>query len=130
MPPVDEPRRARYAGLVAASAFALVWTALARREPTTTYHLAPLVVAASWGVARRWSARRRGTRREGLVAAVGGAAVAAVTLVELDVAGALRGPTIWGGGAAVGESVALLLLGALLGFRAVTRRRPGLLFAA
>ena len=37
----------RHAGLLTASAVALAWMALARRQPDTTYHVAPIIVAAS-----------------------------------------------------------------------------------
>lgn len=120
----------RRAGLLAASTTALAWTALALRQPETTYHFAPMIVAASWGAARRWVDAGPGRRASGLATAGGGGAIAVVTAAELAWLGALEGPTLWGTGGALVEAVAFAAIGAAIGYRFVTRRRPGLLFAA
>lgn len=120
----------RHAGLLAASAVALAWVPLARRHPDTTYHFAPIIVAASWGAARRWVAAGPGTRTAGLAAACGGATIALTTTAELAWVGALEGPTLWGTSSALVETIAFAAVGAALGFRFVTRRGPGLLFPA
>lgn len=120
----------RHAGLLAASAVALVWVALALRQPDTTYHFAPIIVAASWGAARRWVDASPGSRTAGLTAAGGGGAIALITAAELAWLGALDGPTLWGTSGALAETLAFAAAGAALGYRFVTRRRPGFLFAA
>jgi len=120
----------RHAGLLATSAVALAWMALALRQPDTTYHFAPVIVAASWGAARRWVAAGSGSHAAGLAAAAGGGAIAVITAAELAWFGALEGPTLWGSAGALVETVAFAAVGAALGYRFVTRRRPGLLFAA
>lgn len=120
----------RHAGPLAASAVALAWTALARRQPDTTYHFAPILVAASWGATCRWVAAGPATRPAGLATAGGGGAIALIATAELARVGAFKGPTLWGTSSALVETVAFAVVGAALGFRFVTRRRPGLLFAA
>lgn len=119
---------ARHAGLLTSAALAVVWLLLARIHPETTYHLAPLLVAASWGGARRWVDRAPAPPRRGLAAAAGGGTVGLVTTVELAWINALEGPVLWGSGSALTETLVLLVLGAALGFRFVTRPRGGLLF--
>lgn len=120
----------RHAGLLTAAVIALAWVLLALSRPDTTYHLAPVLVAASWGAARRWSSGGPRTRSDGLKAAGGGLAMALVTTAEQWWMGALDGPTIWGSRGPVPETVALAVLGAALGYRFVTRHRPGFLFPA
>ncbi len=71
-----------------------------------------------------------GTRTAGFAAAGGGATIARITTVELAWVGALDGPTLWGTSGAIVEAIAFAAVGAALGFRFVTRRRPGFLFAA
>lgn len=120
----------RHAGLLAASTVALVWVTLALRQPDTTYHFAPILVAASWGGARRWVDASSSARAVGLAAAGGGTLVAVITAAELAWLGALDGPTLWGPDGALVETLAFAVAGAALGYRFVTRRRPGFLFAA
>jgi uncharacterized membrane protein YhhN len=52
-----EPTSPRWQPVVAALGFALLWVLLAARNPTTTYHLAPLLMAAAAPVTRRWLTR-------------------------------------------------------------------------
>ena len=120
----------RHAGLLATSAVALAWMALARRQPDTTYHFTPVIVASAWGAAGRWVSAGPGSRTAGLAAAGGGGAIAVITAAELAWLGALEGPTLWGTAGALVETLAFATVGAALGYRFVTRRRPGLLFAA
>lgn len=115
----------RHAGLLTSSALALVWLVLARENPTSTYHFAPIIVAASWGGARRWVDGASGSAREGLAAAAGGMAVAAITGGELAWVSALEGPTLWGSGTASTEVWLFVALGGVIGFLLVTWHRPG-----
>lgn len=120
----------RHAGLLAASTVALLWVARALRQPDTTYHFGPIIVAASWGAARRWVDASPGARAVGLAAAGGGGTIASITAAELAWLGALEGPTMWGPDGVLIETLAFAAAGAALGYRFVTRRRPGYLFAA
>ncbi len=117
----------RHAGLLTSSALALVWLVLARENPTNTYHFAPIVVAASWGLARRWAEGEPGTPRQGLASAGGGIVIAAITGAELAYVNALEGPTLWGSGTASAEVWLFVVLGGALGYWLVTKRRAGLL---
>lgn len=119
----------RRAGPLLAGGLALVWTAMALRRPDATFHLAPLLVAASWGAAQRATTGAAARRRTGVIAALGGAGVAGLATAALGWSGALSGPTLWHDQGALGETVLATAVGAALGFRFVTRRRPGLLFS-
>ncbi|GAA2502644.1 glutaredoxin domain-containing protein [Terrabacter carboxydivorans] len=74
---------------------ALLWLGLALWRPTTTWHLAPVLVAGAlpWFVISNLSSVRRKTRAVLLAAAAGGiaAALAATVMSGLDL---LRGPTL------------------------------------
>lgn len=102
-----------------------VWLLLAFRSQHVTYHLAPLLAAAAWPT---WL--RRTTR----VAAPAGAALAATGGLAITLAGAfvlavtssLSGPSLWHGSGAL-ESVAFATIGGAWGWRAATRKRPGVL---
>lgn len=118
---------ARHAGLLTSSALALVWLVLARENPTSTYHFAPIVVAASWGVARRWVDGARSSSGQGLVSAIGGMAVAGITGAELAIVGALDGPTLWGSGSASTEVGLFVVFGGLVGYWFATTKRAGAL---
>ena len=119
----------RGAGPLLAGALAIVWTTMALRRPDATFHLAPVLVAASWGAAQRGVTGAPASRPVGMSAALGGAAFAGLATAVLGWAGALSGPTLWHEQGALGETVLGIALGAALGLRFVTRRRPGLLFS-
>jgi len=104
--------RSGWAGAGWTVAVALVWVALALWQPTTTWHLAPLLLAAAWP----WVSGqdlRAGDRRAipGLIGAgVAGFAGSALTALGLSQAGLLRGPLVLGslgGESALGEAVIL-----------------------
>lgn len=119
----------RRAGPLLAGFLALVWMVMALRRPDATFHLAPTLVAASWGAAQRAVAGAPSERGAGVAAAVGGAAVAGLATGVLGWAGALSGPTLWHEQGALGETILAVALGAALGYRFVTRHRAGLLFS-
>lgn len=117
-----------HAPLLAAVTITAVWTVLALRHPTLTYHLAPLFAAAAWpGVAR--ATRGRATMAVGLRAAGGGLLVTVVATAELHALDALRGPALIGGSATT-EALLGAVVGAASGARAITRRHPGLVLRA
>jgi uncharacterized protein (DUF427 family)/glutaredoxin len=111
-------------------AAALGWIALAVWRPTTTWHLAPLLLAAAapWVVGQDQPAGdRRGLR--GLVAAaLTGFLVAALLTGVLAATGLLRGPTMPGFSDSRTESLVLAAAGAvlagLLGARTALRKAP------
>lgn len=76
----------------------LAWLALAAWRPTTTWHLAPLLVAAAapWVIGQDLRGGDRGAVRRVLQAAVIGLVVSALVTWGLETAGLLRGPTIMG----------------------------------
>jgi len=115
------PRVPRWQPLGVAIGFALAWVLLAARTPSTTYHLAPLLVATAPAVAHRWltGAAVRSPRAIGL--AVAGLAIALVTTAVLTWRGLLAGPDVTGGDGVVAETVLLALLGTVLGWRLARR---------
>jgi hypothetical protein len=92
-----------------------MWGVLAAASPTTTFHLAPVIVAA-------WPALAG--RRAGSVLRFGasGLAGAAAVGLLLSLAGWLRGPSLLPVGGPLVESLAGAGLGALAGF-AFTRHQ-------
>lgn len=99
--------------MLAVVAVATVWTVLAFRRPTSTYHFAPLVVGAAWPVVARMI-RGSLTTGEAVRASVGG--LVAVSLVTLDLAvlNALQGPAFFGLSSEV-EAVVFGSIGAAAG---------------
>lgn len=106
-------------------AAAAVWLMMGLMNPTTTYHLAPIVATLAWplAVSRRPGRLHRGQER--LLAVVGGALLTGAVLFILALAGALDGPALIGSTAAE-ESVTMIAAGALIGL-ALARPRsvPG-----
>jgi hypothetical protein len=104
--------------------FSVLWLGLALRAPTTTYHLVPAVVAASWPLTAR---RLRGqlSLPAAIRAGFGGLVVAAATTIELAGLDALRGPALVGG-SATAESALVAVAGAGWAVRATVGSRPGL----
>lgn len=88
--------------------FALLWVAIVIARPTTTFHLAPLIVAMWPGVTESES------RRAATLSAIG-FVIAAGTTLALSAAGLLRGPTLlpWGGPAV--ESLLATAIGGVIG---------------
>lgn len=119
-------RRVRaHAPLLASVTITTVWTGLALRHPTLTYHFAPVLAAAAWPLVARFT-RGRTSLAVGLRAATGGIVVTALAAAELHALDALRGPALIGGSATT-EALLGALGGAAWGTRVITRARPGLL---
>lgn len=97
---------------------ALLWVLLAWWQPTTNWHLAPVLLAAAWpwvtGQDLRGGDRSALSRL--LVSGAGGFAVAAVTTLALSRSGLLGGPTVLGfadpavEGLVLGAAAALLVV--------------------
>ena len=119
--------RAVWAGVGWTAAAAVLWVVLAVWRPTTTWHLAPVLLAAAWAWVISQDVRsgdRAGAVRVAAAALAGFVVTVGVTL-GLAGAGLLRGPTLWGSADVVAESLLLgaaaALLGALLGARRALR---------
>jgi glutaredoxin len=111
-----EPRTPRWQPVVAALGLALLWVLLAARTSTTTYHLAPLLVAAAAPVTRRWLTRTPVPTRPATALAVTSLVLTFATTAALTWQGLLAGPDITGGDAPVEETVLLAVVGAALGW--------------
>ncbi|MGH3437991.1 MAG: hypothetical protein ACRDRN_16190 [Sciscionella sp.] len=104
-----------WGGALASLVLAAVWLLLALKDPSTTYHLAPLLVAVAWPLTRRWRTRSALPARSALGAATGGAAVALGTTALLASQHALTGPTLSGSGDALIETLIAIVVGAAIG---------------
>lgn len=111
-----EPTIPRWQPVVVALGLALIWVLLAVRTPTTTYHLAPLLVAAAAAVTRRWLTRTPVPPRPATALAVTGLAITWTVTAVLTWQGLLAGPDITGRAAPVVEAVLLAGVGAVLGW--------------
>jgi hypothetical protein len=120
--PMDEDRSPLWTGAVWTVAASLAWLALALWRPTTTWHLAPVLVAGGWP----WLVGRTAGLRFQLAGIAG--AIAAMTMtLALAGLGLLRGPTVLTPTGAPIE--AMVLVGAtatLVLVIGTLRRRPGL----
>lgn len=102
------------------------WLALGLRSPHVTYHLAPVLGAASWPAALRVRHRAPAPAARAALAAGGGLGITLAVALVLAWQGALGGPSLWHGSGAL-ETPLLAGIGALWGWRAASRPRPGLL---
>ncbi|GAB3394184.1 glutaredoxin family protein [Amycolatopsis echigonensis] len=113
-----------WGGAVLSVVVAVAWFLLATAHPATTYHFAPMLVAAAWPVTRRWRTRTVLPGRVAVRTALGGATVAMVITALLAVRHALAGPTLLGTGGALTETLIAVAMGAVFGgVLAVTGRR-------
>lgn len=120
------------AGVALTIAVGLLWLVLTLWRPTTTWHLAPVLVAVAWPWLL-WQARppsEPGGLLRLVMAATVGFGAAGLTTLALSGADLLRGPTLPGFTAASTEALVLAggtaALAVLLGmFRAVRHRVPG-----
>jgi glutaredoxin len=111
-----EPATSRWQPLVAVLGCALLWVLLAAGTPTTTYHFAPLLMAAAAPVTRRWLTRTPVPFQPATVLAATGLMMTWVTTAALAWRGMLAGPDVTGGGRPVAESVLLAVVGAVAGW--------------
>ncbi len=103
-------------GAVWTVAVLIGWLLLALWRPTTTWHLAPVLLAAAWPWMVGQDLRSGDGRGAVRVVAAGLAGFAVTVVATLGLAGAdlLRGPTFSGAGDVVGESLLLGGVGAFL----------------
>lgn len=102
--------------LLVAVVFAVLWVLLAASEPATTYHLAPLLVAASAPIARRWLDRTPPDRETALRLAAASLGITLLTAAVLALLDKLSGPDVLGGDLVLAQTVLSALLGAALGW--------------
>lgn len=103
-----------HAGLGVTLLAAVGWFALAAANPTTSYHLAPALVAAAWPLARRLRAGRPLPSATALVTALGGVLVAVAVTLLLSARGALAGPIVFGI-PPLAEALLSVVLGVMVG---------------
>jgi hypothetical protein len=102
---------------------AAVWVVLAWVRPTTTWHVAPLLVAAAVGAGHRLAGPL--SVPAGLGAAVSGLTNALVAALLLAIAGKFDGPSLLPAGGPLIETVVASFVGAAAGMViAVAGRRP------
>ena len=110
----DPARRTFSQGLIWTIVVAVAWSLLVAWRPTTTWHLAPLVLAAAWPwvVGQDTTSRDRSARRRIMLSGFGGLGAALALTGVLGSAGRLDGPTWTGSGNPVVEALLLSIAGA------------------
>lgn len=118
-------RRASLEAVALSGAVSLGWAVLASTHPTTTYHFAPLIAASGMAIYVRARVEHPLALRRALSLASGGALIAVFTAAVLENLNVLRGPTLWGPGNALPETILAIAAGLLIGLIAsVGTRRP------
>ncbi len=124
-------RKTLRAGLIWTLVVAVGWSVLVAWRPTTTWHLAPVILAAVWPwvVGQDTSSRDPSARRRILLAGSSGLGAALALTGVLASAGRLDGPTWTGSGNPVGEALLLSVGGAtiatVMGLLHTVRRTSG-----
>ena len=126
-PAVDARRHGRgdadaspWLGVLWSVALCAAWAGLALANPTTTYHLAPIIALLAWPLFAR-TGSHRASWRPGLLSASGATALVAVTTGLLLSRDALAGPGLIGPNAGA-ETAVLTMAAAVI---AVALARPG-----
>ncbi len=103
-------------GLIWTIVVAVAWFVLVAWRPTTTWHLAPLILAAAWPwvVGQDTSSRSPSVRRRIMLAGGAGLGVALALTGALSSARRLQGPTWTGSGNPVAEALLLSVGGAAI----------------
>ena len=112
-------------GAIYSAVVGVVWIVLAWRNPSLTYHFAPLIGAAAWPLSLRTQGRRHIT--DARLGGLGGFGVMTVVTVILLIAGRMDGPNFLHVGPAWPEAILFAVIGAALAVRVATREEPGLL---
>lgn len=103
-------------GAAATVVVTVVWVSLSLWRPTSTFHFAPLIAAGAWPFLIRRGPLRVAAVDAGRAAAAAGVLVVTVG-VGLHLTDLLRGPTLWGSGAALIEVPLAAAAGAFAGYR-------------
>ena len=102
-----------------------MWVVVALVRSGTTFHLAPILVAAALPVAVAYDTRDQTSTQDLVLATVVGLAIALVATLILTLADEMTGPSLLPSGGAITEAVVFSLVGALGGFViAMLRRDP------
>jgi len=125
------PRAVVLQSLGASAFLAAIWIVFALVNPTTTYHLSPVLVAAAPGFVLRWATPGSVSWRHAAMATVSGAAIAAGATLVLVLTNALQGPVlavdfglVAGEGNALDETLIAIGIGMVLGVLGATARFP------
>ncbi|GMQ84866.1 MAG: hypothetical protein BMS9Abin07_0431 [Acidimicrobiia bacterium] len=102
---------------------AVLWVVLPFLRSETTFHLAPVLVAAALPVGAAYSTPERISTRHLVLATVGGLAIALAATLILTVAGKLTELSLLPFGGAVTEAVLFSIVGAMGGFVIALLRR-------
>ncbi len=104
---------------------AVLWVVVAFFRSGTTFHLAPILVAAALPVALAYDTRNQTSTQDLVVATLFGLAIALIATLILTLADEMTGPSLLPSGGAVTEAVVFGLIGAIGGFViAMLRRKP------
>lgn len=109
-------RKTHSAGLTWTLVIAVAWSVLVAWRPTTTWHLAPLILAAAWPwvVGQGSPSGDPPARRRIMVAGGAGLSAALALTGVLSAYGRLDGPTWTGSGTSVAEALLLCVVGAVI----------------
>ncbi len=95
--------------------FAVLWTTLAALNPTTNYHLSPLVAAIAAPAAVRMTRSGR-LRWAGTIAVVGvGLIITIAAAIIINTTGRAQGPSFSPTVSPIAELIAVIVAGALIG---------------
>ncbi len=112
----DGTRKILSPGLIWTLVVAVVWSALVVWRPTTTWHLAPLILASAWPwvVGQDSASGDHSARSRIMLAGGAGLSAALATTGVLSASGRLDGPTWTGSGTPVIEALLLSVGGAAI----------------
>lgn len=99
-------------GLLIGGLLAAVWAVAALAQPTSTYHLAPILIAGAVPVL---GPRQKAPASRLLLAGVAGGLIAATASVALAALDLLRGPTLLPYGGAFAEALTFTVAGMVVG---------------
>ena len=102
---------------------ALLWVLVAFLRSGTTFHLAPILVAAAVPIAVAYDTQDQTSTQDLVVATVIGLVLALLATLILTLADEMTGPSLLPSGGAVTEAVVFSLTGAIGGFVIATLRR-------
>lgn len=111
-----EPVAPRWQPAAAAFLIAALWAVLAVVAPTTTFHLAPLLVVGAAPVTHRLLTGMPVSPRRAAGLAALGVVIASAATAALAALGLLAGPDLRGGDQPVLETAILIVLGAVAGW--------------
>jgi len=105
-----------------AVAAAVVWLLLALDRPTSTFHFAPLIVAAAWPVVTRIDTETRLSTRDAALRAGAGLVLGVAVGIVLAATDSLDGPSLWDDDSAELETFIFTVAGAGFGALYAVRR--------